>query len=70
MVPAVKFLAKKGMAFYGAVTGEGNTGDLVKLLSKYDKKINAQGINRMQKEMNSFTSGGSLLCREFEYWEK
>ena len=28
------------------------------------------GLTPPQKEMNSFTSGGSLLCRDFEYWEK
>ena len=42
LIPATKFLAKKSMAFYGSVCGEGNVGDLINLLSDYNPLIKKQ----------------------------
>ena len=39
LILATKFLAKKSMAFYGSNCGEGNVGDLIKLLSDYNPDI-------------------------------
>ena len=42
LIPCTKFLARKRMAFHGNITGEGNTTDLIKLVSMYDKSIKDQ----------------------------